>query len=173
MKYSKYDHVQIKKNPTNQSDFPNNTDAIVLYSSSSKYGKEVLDDDWYCLWVNGHGQVSWYLPENLTLIEHDRKDLLDKWEADNAERISRESDLDWIFKNGKTFVETMKIPGASAETLWHCMVDKSKSMWGSHGEGIDYYLNGLSVFRLAAPFLQTGDKTGWIRFCNEQKTMLT
>lgn len=169
MKYRAYDHVQIKEMP--RSHFPNNIDAIVLYSSSSQYGKEVLDDDYYCLWVNGRGEVSWYYPNNLDLIEHDRKDLLDKWKADEDERISRESDLDWIFKNGKKFVKTGKIPGASAETLWHCVVDKSKSMWGSHGEGLTYFLNGLRIFQLAKPFLETGDKNGWIQFCNEQKTL--
>ena len=171
MKYNKYDHVQIKEMPNSR--FPNNTDAIVLYSDNSRYGTgEVLDNDCYCLWVNGHGEVSWYYPESLTLIEHDRKDLLDKWKIDKAERISRESDLDWIFKNGKKFVETGKIPGLSAQALWHCIFDESKPIWGSHGEGIVYYLNGLRIFQVAKPFLETGDKAGWIQFCNEQKMLL-
>ena len=162
MKYKKYDHVQIKDLSMYSSvrHFPNNIDAIVLYSCREQY----QDDDEYCLWVNGRGVHSWYSSDTFDLLEHDRKDLLDKWKDELAKAIARESDLDYIFSHGKEIAQGEGYNGVVAEALYKCLT--SGTMWGSRGEGISFYMNAVAVHNLAKPFLEAGDKDGWLKFCN-------
>jgi hypothetical protein len=164
--FKKYDHVRIKNLSGGcMSHFPHSTDAIVMYTYADRYGGN--DRDNMCLFVNGHGETSWYKPCNIELIDNDRKDLLDKWKKDEEETVKRESDLDWIFKHGKEIAKGNGYTGTVAETLYRCIT--SISIWGPSGEGYVFYMNALRVHEVAKPFLEKGDKAGWLRFIEEMK----
>lgn len=171
MKYKKYDHVQIKdlSKCKSVSHFPNNVDAIVLYSNREKYRPDDdCEDDEYCLWVNGAGETAWYSPCTFDLLEHDRKDLLEKWKDEHAKAIARESDLDYIFSHGKEIAQGKGYNGVVATALYKCL--SSGSMWGPRGEGISFYMNAVAVHNLAKPFLEAGDKDEWLRLCKVLKS---
>ena len=161
--FRKYDHVRIKDLSGGPMDhFPHSTDAIVLNTYADEFGGE--NDHSMCLFVNGHGEVSWYEPCNLELIEHDRKDILDGWKKEMDEADARESDLDWIFEHGKEIAEGKGYTGTIAKTLFRCLTDRS--IWGTRGEGYVFYMNALAVHDYAKPFLENNDKKGWLEWAD-------
>jgi hypothetical protein len=146
--YKKYDLVHIAKNLGSSMDhFGNDIDAIVLEGDGS-----------YELYLKGRGPCAWYKHNQLTLLEHNRKDLLEQWEneANNLEKI--QSNIDWIFENGPTFEKG--IPRTCVETLARYL--GITNMWGSHGEGFVWYQNAFMTFTIAKPFLMNKDKQGYI-----------
>jgi len=136
--------------------FEADRDAIVLYSYQDRYGGSNTDS--YSLWVEGRGPVSWYYEDQLTLIRRDAVDLLAQWEADDERRQTQEGDLDWIFTHGEEVLHGCS--GASAQALANCF--GLTNLWGARGEGFDYAINAQYTLALAAPFLTTGDKAGWL-----------
>jgi len=110
--------------------------------------------------------LSWYEESQLTLIEHDRKDLLEKWEREAKEEADEKSDLDWIFSHGKEVLE--RPHGASVQALANCF--GLTNLWGSRGEGIVYYENMARTLSAAAPFLVAGDKAAWLSACQKTNT---
>lgn len=162
--FKKYDLVRIKDlSDTCQKYFPHSTEAIVMYTYKEKYGGR--DDESMSLYVKDHGEVSWYKPCNLTLVEHGREDLLKEWRDKAAEVEKRESDLDWIFSHGDEIASGKSLSGNVAYALFRCLSDKD--MWGSRGEGIVYYENAVTTFCLAKPFLKAKDKEGWLAFAKK------
>jgi len=96
-KFHRYDHVQIAKDlGESMSHFKKDTDAIVLGSYRDHYGHGATDN--YVLYVNGCGESSWYKECQLTLIDKNGKELLQKWE-DAAEKGGLVTpDLKKVFK---------------------------------------------------------------------------
>lgn len=143
------------------SHFTSGRRAIVMGSYNDKYGGGNIES--YSLWLEGRGECSWYYEWQLTLIEKNRCDLLEEWqkECDDKKRI--ESDLDWIFQNGPKFIEDGGVPGNSIAAIAACL--GCTNMWGSNGEGINYYNNSRAAFLHAKPFLETGDRNGWDAYC--------
>ena len=43
-------------------------------------------------------------------------------------------------------------------------------LWGSRGEGIVWFYNALRTILIAIPFLEKGDKDGWLKLCKKIKT---
>lgn len=159
--FKKYDLVRIKDlSGTSKYHFPHSTEAIVLHTFKEQFGGE--NDESMCLYVKDHGEVSWYVPCNLTLVEHGREDLLKEWRDKAAEIEKRESDLDWVFSHGDEIVSGKDLSGNVAVALFRCLSDGD--MWGSRGEGIVYYENAVTAFHLAKPFLKAKDKEGWLAF---------
>ena len=160
--FKKYDHVMIKdlSQCPGISHFPHSTDAIVLNTYADEFGG---DDQDMCLFVKDHGEVCWYAPDTVDLIEHDRKDLLDEWKKEKAETEKRESNLDWIFEHGQEIVNGKEFSGNVAAALFQCLMP-GRSMWGSNGEGFVYYINAMQTFEYAKPYLEKNDKAGWLLF---------
>lgn len=81
-KFQKGDWVRIAKNlgPAMQH-FTSDTEAVVQYSYTDKFGGDELDDN-YSLYVKGEGSVSWYYGHQLTLIESGRLDKIKEWKAE-------------------------------------------------------------------------------------------
>lgn len=79
------DRVKVGKLDKSQSHFPQEIEAIVLYSDVSihfKHGGDVKIDDEpksYGLFIKGLGSTSWYDVKDLTLIDYDRLDLYKEW----------------------------------------------------------------------------------------------
>lgn len=156
-KFHKGDFVHVAKDlgPT-MSHFTSDIDAIVIGSYKDQYGGS--DTGSYTLHLKGRGQCSWYHEQQLELIEANRADLLDVWEAEQAAEIKQKSDLDWIFENGP---EVVKSPhGATLQALATAI--GLGNLWGRRGEGIDYYQNSTAVWSIAAPYLAAKDKAGWL-----------
>lgn len=141
--------------------FTADCDAIVIGSYADQYGGK--DHDSYTLHLEGRGQSSWYYGSQLTMIERNRPDKLQEWEDAAKAVATQKGSLDWIFSNG-THVLTYP-HGASIEALARCF--GLNNLWGSCGEGFVYYENATGTLRLATPFLQAGDKAGWLAFCEE------
>ncbi len=76
-----------------------------------------------------------------------------------------ESSIDWIFDNGDVILESPN--GASISALANCF--GLTNLFGTNGEGFVYYQNALMTLSLAAKFLKTNDKEGWLKFCKELK----
>ena len=70
------DLVHITKDlPKSMSHFECDQPAIVLYSYAEKFGGDDVENFSVFL-IESQNEVCWYHPENLTLIESDRADLL-------------------------------------------------------------------------------------------------
>jgi len=163
-KFHRYDHVQLAKDlGESMSHFKKDTDAIVLGSYRDHYGHGATDN--YVLYVNGCGESSWYKECQLTLIDKNGKELLQKWEDAAEKKCKIESDLDWIFENGPAVLS--KTSGNTIEALASCL--GITELWGSRGEGITYYCNAMDILKLAKPYLEKHDKEGWLSFCKRKK----
>lgn len=159
-KFNKGDHIQVAKDLGScMSHFQNDCEAIVMYTYNEKYGGGDIDS--YCIHIKGHGQVSWYHEGQLKLIQADRLNLLEQWEDEAKQEADMKSGLDWIFENGKDVLESAH--GATVSALAKCF--GLTNLWGSNGEGITYHTNSMLTMQFAKPFLEAGDKDGWLDLC--------
>jgi len=164
-KFHKGDLVRVAKDlGQTMSHFKNDCDAIVIGSYKDEYGGDNTRD--YTLHLKDKGKVSWYEEWQLTLLEKNRMDLLKQWKKEEKEQNKIESDLNWIFKNGKSVLKSAS--GSTVIALSNCLGVSEDDLCGSYGEGFVFYENGLTVLMLAKPFLQKGDKTGWLNFCRKK-----
>ncbi len=160
MKFKKYDHVKVAKNlGPSMSHFTAGCNAIVIECSTSCNGNH------YGLHLERDGECWWYEEDQLTLIAHNRKGLIKKWEAAEKKLEEQHSDLDWIFRNGRKVLKSA--PGASIVALGKGM--GMTNLWGSHGEGVTFYLNALHILDLSKPFLTNHDKKGWLEMAHKIK----
>ena len=163
-KFQQGDYVRVAKDlGSSMSHFTSDTDAIVEYSYKDKYGGS--DDESYSLFLKDRGSCAWYYGSQLSLIEKDRKDLLKEWEDTKNAEIELKSDIDWIFSHGKEVIESPH--GSSIQRLADCF--GLTNLWGSRGEGVTYYSNAIATMKMAFPYLESGDKVGWIDHCNKLK----
>lgn len=164
-KFCKGDYVRVAKDlgPC-MSHFTADCDAIVIGSYKDRYGGN--DTKSYTLHLKGRGETSWYEEWQLTLIERNRNDLLEQWEKEEEEEDNLHSNLDWIFANGQSVLHGAT--GATIGALANCI--GVSNLWGSHGEGFVYYQNAMAILHLAKPFLESGDKSGWISFSENVRT---
>lgn len=172
-KYHKYDLVRIAKDlGSSMSHFPNNKRAIIIGSSADEFGDD--DTDSYTVFIEGHGECSWYHEWQLELISANRKDIYNIWKSKMDRKAREESDLDWIFKNGKKIMndilEKNEYPsGKIVITLAKALGISENDMWGSHGEGVTFMQSYLQVLEMAVPFLLKEDKDLWISIADKAK----
>jgi hypothetical protein len=140
------------------SHFTAGIDAIVIGSYKDQYsGSGGHNEKEYTLHLKGQGECSWYWENQLTLLEKGRTDLLAQWKAEEKAELKRMRDKDWIFSQDWS---AEKMPhGASIEVLAADL--GCPNMWGSRGEGINWYENAWATISHAAPFLIAKDKRGW------------
>jgi hypothetical protein len=139
--------------------FTNDIDAIVLGSYNDQFGGGDIKS--YSLHLKGKGHSSWYYESQLTLLENNRPDLLNQWEAEAEAEIKIKSDLDWIFSHGQEVLDQGW--EASVQALANCF--GLINLWGNHGEGFIYFENATITLALAEPYLKTNDKIGWLSLC--------
>lgn len=163
-KYKQYSLVKIADDlgPT-MSHFTSSKEAVVLYTYASKYGGN--DTDSYGLYIKGEGETAWYTERQLTLIEEDGKKYLDIWKEEQEAVKSRESNLDWIFENGPDISD--KLSGYSAQALADSL--ELGNLWGSRGEGVDYYYNYQVIKKFAKPYLDSKNIKGWKFLIKQRK----
>lgn len=165
-----YDHVRVKPASrwcgNSAVAMPENADAIVEEADESKNGRP----NTYALFVKDHGSCAWFDEDDLELVDEHRPDLKEQWEEELRKRDEQQSDLDWIFAQGKEHGEDWEIPGASLEALFHCVSDRS--MWGSHGEGYCWFMNAMAIHDAVKPFLIAGDKKGWLLYAEAWKSKI-
>ena len=170
-KLHKGDLVHIAANlGASMSHFQSDTDAIVLGSYADlypQYDTKGTQTDHYSLFIKGGGESAWYYDSQLTLIESSRLDLLDEWKRQRTERVREAKDLDWIFSHSTDVL--VKPSGATLVGLAECLGFTEDQLWGSRGEGMTFYSNGLAVLAHAAPFLTANDKAGWLAYCETFK----
>lgn len=155
-KFKQYSLVEIAKDlGKSMSHFSSDKEAVVLYTYASKYGGN--DTASYSLYIKDQGETAWYYESQLTLIEEDGEKYLKIWKEEQETIKNRESDLDWIFENGPEISD--KLSGYSAQALADSL--SLGSLWGSRGEGIDYYYNYQIIRSLAKPYLDSKNKNGW------------
>lgn len=125
--------------------------AIVMGSYDDQYGGGNSRD--YTLMLEDCSRVSWYHEDQLTFIRHDPEEIARRTKA-REERQNQETNLGWIVSNWPKIRE--RTPGA---TLQH-LADMAGlgDLWGSRGEGIDYFANALAVRELFDPVLSRGDE---------------
>lgn len=159
-KFNKGDHVKVAEDLGQiMSHFQSDCEAIVIGSYADQYGGDNTTD--YTIYIKGSGQVSWYREHQLDLIMAGRIDLLEQWEAEAKKETDMKSDLDWIFSHGKEVLEGAH--GATISALAECF--GLTNLWGSRGEGITYYSNVMATLQMAKPYLEAGDKDGWLKHC--------
>jgi hypothetical protein len=143
--------------------FTSDIDAVVIGSYADQFGGNNRKS--YTLHLKGRGQSSWYEEHQLSLIERNRLDILEQWEAEEEAECKMKSDLDWIFEHG---AEVIKLAhGASVQALASCF--GLDNLWGNRGEGFVWYDNAIQTMVIAKPFLEKGDKDGWLELCKEIK----
>jgi hypothetical protein len=138
--------------------------AIVEYSYSEKYGGTSKFED-YSLFFERTGSRSWVYGSEMELIESAQHNLLEKWKNDLENREKIESNLDWIFSQGNSF---MKNPsGHAAQALFTSA--GFGSLWGNHGEAFVYLQNARAILSHAEPFIINKDKEGWLEYAKSLK----
>lgn len=161
-KFNKGDHVKVIKDlGSGMGHFQSDCEAIVIGSCADQYGGN--DTNSYTLHIKDFGQVSWYYEHQAELIEANRVDLLELWEAEAKKESEIKSDLDWIFANGEEVLKNAH--GASISALARCF--GLTDLWGGRGEGFIYYSNAMATLLMAKPYLEAGDKNGWLQRCAE------
>lgn len=164
-KFNKGDKVKISDDlGSSMNHFPCGMDAIVIGSYAEQFGGS--DTKSYSIYIKGQGETSWYYEHQMTLIEKGYHTELEEWKYYLKNKKEIESDVDWIFRNGESVA--FEPSGYSIQTLFNCLC--KGSLWGSRGEGVDYYSNSQVVMFLAKPFLESGDKEGWLEFAKNYKT---
>ena len=162
-KYHLGDLVHI--NPVLQigkSHFTKDIDGIVIGSYADRFGYGGTGSyQSYTVHLKGRGQVSWYDDDDMTLVERNRADILQVWEAEEEAERAQKADIDWIFANGEEVIK--RTHGASAATL--AAAFGLTDLWGKHGEGITFYSNVAGTMNFAGPFLLAGDKEGYLAAC--------
>lgn len=89
--FNTFDLVHIAKDlGEGMSHFPNDIDAIVLYSYAQRFGR--TDNMVYCLLIKGKGTISWYHQSQLTLIEKNQEALADEW----AKKLKLRKYVDYV-----------------------------------------------------------------------------
>ena len=163
-KFKKGDLVRIAKDlGSSMSHFQNDCEAIVMYSYNDRYGGGESQMKSFCLHIKGRGETSWYEEHQLTLLESGRLDLLEEWEMEEETERKQKADIDWIFSHGE---EVLK--GAHGATIAELAKGIGiTNLWGNHGEGFVYYQNAMFVLGMAKPYLETNDKEGWLKYCEE------
>ena len=83
-----------------------------------------------------------------------------------AAAAKQQSNIDWIFAHGK------KVLASASSATIRALANNIgiTNLWGSCGEGFTFYANARQVLQLAEPFLQTGDKEGWLTFAAAMKS---
>ena len=163
-RFNKGDLVQVAKNlGSSMSHFTSDCRAIVIGSYTDQFGGGEGENPSYSLYIEGKGRVSWYHENQLTMIESGQHELLEKWEAELKADDEKHADMDWIFANGKDLIKTA--PGASVAALAKHL--GCTNLWGRNGEGTTYFENARITMYIAGPFLETGDKDGYIQHCKD------
>lgn len=145
-----------------RSHFTSDVQAIVLGSYSDFYGG--VSGEEYVVFIKGRGSHAWYYASDFTLLERNCS-LLPKWEEEVADRVKKESDLDWIFEQGESLLESC--PGASAEALAKCL---EADLYQGSGEHFVFWGNAQMVLAMALPYLKENDREGWERRCEELRS---
>ena len=159
-KFQKGDWVRVAKDlGPHMRHFTGDCEAIVIGSYADQYGGNSRDI--FTLHLKGRGKSAWYFDSQLTLIESGRLDKLQAWEEEVEAERKQKSDLDWIFANGNAVIK--RPHGASIQALANCF--GLTNLWGRNGEGITYYSNAIATLDMAAPYLNAGDKAGWLARC--------
>jgi hypothetical protein len=159
-KFNKGDHVMVAKDlGSTMSHFQNDCEAIVIGSYADEYGGDNVTS--YTLHIKGSGKCSWYKEHQLELINRNCLDLLEQWETERRKEADIKSNLDWIFDNGKDVLKGAH--GASVASLARCF--GLDNLWGSRGEGFTYFSNSLLTLQMAKPYLESGYKDGWLKYC--------
>lgn len=163
-KFKKGSLVRVVKDlGMSMSHFTSDCDAIVMYTYNQQYGGGNIDS--YCLYIKGEGETSWYKESQLILKEENRFDLLDKWRDEESKKEELESDLDYIFKNYSPKSET--VSGYTINALAKEL--GINNMWGSNGEGYNWYINAYTVLEISKPFLINNDKEGFLDYAKSLK----
>lgn len=164
-KFNKGDKVKIADDlGSSMSHFQSGMEAIVIGSYKDQFGGSNTDS--YTIHIQGQGETSWYHEHQMELIEKSCYEELNEWEDYLKNKGDIESNIDWIFKNGSDV--STNPSGYSLQALFNCLC--KGSLWGSRGEGVDYYANARAVLYLAKPFLETCDKQGWLDFAESYKS---
>lgn len=111
----------------------------------------------YIIFIKDKGKTAGYEGHQLTLIEENRVDLLKQWEVE----IEKKADLDWIFTHTEEVLKNTH--GATIVAINNCLL--VGNLWGNNGEGVNYYANAAAIMKMARPYLETGDKDGWLNYC--------
>lgn len=166
-KYYKGDYVRIAKDlGSSMSHFKNDCNAIIIGSYKDLYKGNNIKS--YTVYIQNYGTSAWYDENQLELIEKNRLDLLEQWKTSAKQEELIHSNLDWIFKNGQDVL--IKTPATSIATLAACF--GLTNLWGNKGEGYVYYQNIRATLKIAKPFLEQGDKEGWLTYCKELRVKL-
>lgn len=94
---------------------------------------------------------------------------LKQWKSEEEIERKQKADIDWIFAHGE---EVLK--GAHGATIAELAKGIGiTNLWGIHGEGFVYYQNAMFVLEMAKPYLETNDKEGWLKHCEEMRATKT
>jgi hypothetical protein len=164
-KYQKYDLVRVAKDlGKSMRHFTADCDAIVLGTYKQLCGGTDVNN--YSLYIKDEGETSWYYESQLTLIKTNQPKILAMWKEADEARHKQSGDLDWIFSHGKEIIKN-GAEGATIEALAQCL--EVTNLWGMNGEGMNYYLNAITILQIAKPWLETNDKKGWLEFVKNGK----
>ena len=144
--------------------FPAGERAVVVGSYRDQFGGGGRESGQYTLDLESQGRTSWYHEAQITLIERGGPDIAEEWARVRNAVAAERGDLDWIFDNGPEVLR-----GAHGPTVEALARGLNAGDLSPHGEGYEYVGNALAVLGHAAPFLEAGDKAGWLAYCAEHE----
>lgn len=127
-------------------------EAVVIDSYSGLYGgpDQSEREPYGIMFLNGD-RVSWFHESQMLFIRHEEEAFIGKIRADRQAEDLKRGKLDWIVANW----DEAKGHSASLQALY-AMIGGG-SLWGPRGEGIDYYVNSISVRGLFEDVMAAGD----------------
>jgi len=131
-------------------------EALVLGSYSDLYGDsngpntEYLRQHYSLIFTEDGGECSWFDAPVLTLVRKAEPDAIEQLKAKAEARAAEQSELAWIVEHWNP----QAMPGASLEAL--ASLCGLGSCWGTDGEGVSFYNNALSLFRLFNEPMKSG-----------------
>lgn len=143
--FSKYDYVQIGE--VTDTELQGDIDAVVTDVIHEKIEGEKIYQ--YGVYIKDIGHVAFYQESDLTLIEKNRKDILNTWI--NGAVVQPVVDLDYIFAEGDKLRYTREVINKIAESM---KIDNQF-----------YALDSFKIMDVIRPYIQTNDKAGWLEYC--------
>lgn len=144
---------------------------MIMYDIVLHEGKEAMITDQnafdYKITYRSGGSLAWVSSSQLDFVSSGSKEILEQWKSEVRSEVRRYADIDFIFEHGKEIVKSPH--GVTIQALSTAL--GLGSLWPPNGEGFVYFERCQMVFSLAKPFLEAGDKGGFLKLCTEVKSI--
>ncbi len=129
--------------------------AHIVGSYTDQFGGPEHDHPEYTLLFEDGNETSWYYESQLTFQRHGDDNEMGAIRDARKAKNAVEGDIEWIAQHYADIKD--EPPSASIHGLAALLGLSADDLWGTHGEGFDYYINSMSVWSMFQDVLSKGD----------------